>query len=133
MVKKAAKIFLINKRNEILIFLRDDKPSIDYPNYWDLIGGLIEPEETPGQTLTREIIEEINISVSNITLLGNILIKKNPLNSEDTQIFVFKGNIDREISEIQLNEGQKLEFVKLEELENFRIVPEYKEFFSKLI
>jgi 8-oxo-dGTP diphosphatase len=33
----------------LIIYLRDDKPDIPFPNHWDLIGGHVEEGETPEQ------------------------------------------------------------------------------------
>ena len=42
-----AKIILFDKNDQLLIYLRDDKPTIPYPNNWDLLGGLVNKGETP--------------------------------------------------------------------------------------
>ena len=57
-MKKVAKA-IIHKDDEYLLQLRDDDPSISYPNCWSFFGGEIEPGETPWQALQRELEEEI--------------------------------------------------------------------------
>ena len=47
----------------MIIYLRDDKPGIPFPNHWDLIGGHVEEGETPEQALVREVKEEIGIDL----------------------------------------------------------------------
>lgn len=42
----------------LTVLLRDDKPEIAWPNYWDLPGGLREPGETPAACAIRETREE---------------------------------------------------------------------------
>ncbi|MBU1988692.1 MAG: NUDIX domain-containing protein, partial [Nanoarchaeota archaeon] len=62
MVIKATKIILVNQRNkEVLLYLRDNKPSIPHPGYWDLFGGSIEEGESPLESIKREVKEEIGI------------------------------------------------------------------------
>ena len=54
---------LFECNNNLLIYLRDDKPEISFPNHWDLFGGQVEENETPEQALIRELKEELNIDV----------------------------------------------------------------------
>jgi 8-oxo-dGTP diphosphatase len=64
-MKQIAQIFLFDRRNRLIIYLRDDKPDIPFPNHWDLIGGHVEEGETPEQALVREVKEEIGIDLKN--------------------------------------------------------------------
>lgn len=52
-------IFAICEK-KLLLLLRDDKPDILWPGTWSLIGGAIEPGETPFMTARRELKEEID-------------------------------------------------------------------------
>ncbi|MGT2829777.1 NUDIX hydrolase [Streptococcus hillyeri] len=58
-----AKIALLNGDN-ILSILRDDIPTIPYPNTWDLAGGGREDNETPFECVQRETFEELGITIS---------------------------------------------------------------------
>ncbi|MET7767441.1 NUDIX hydrolase [Nocardia sp. NPDC005366] len=60
---EGTQIILVNPDNQVLLYLRDDKPGIPYPNLWALLGGMIEDGETPLQTIIREIDEEIGIQL----------------------------------------------------------------------
>jgi 8-oxo-dGTP diphosphatase len=62
-MKQIAQVFLFDRRNRLIIYLRDDKPDIPFPNHWDLIGGHLEAGETPEQALVREVKEEIGIDL----------------------------------------------------------------------
>ena len=47
----------------LLVTLRDDRPDIPFPNLWDLPGGGREGDETPEQTVLREIREEVGLII----------------------------------------------------------------------
>ncbi len=61
-------IILLNSKNKILLILRDNNPSIPYPNFWDLPGGHLEGSETPEQTIRREMMEELELDLGEIIL-----------------------------------------------------------------
>lgn len=58
-LKKGTSVIFINDRNEVLLFLRDNKKTIRYPNCWDVLGGGVEDGETPEMCIIREMQEEI--------------------------------------------------------------------------
>ncbi len=57
-----AKIAIL-RRTQILTLLRDDRPEIAWPNFWDLPGGGREGAETPFETVQREVREETGLYV----------------------------------------------------------------------
>ena len=67
MMKEIAAIILENDKGEFLLYLRDNKPDIPFPGYWDLIGGHVEEGETPEQALVREVKEELDIDLKEYT------------------------------------------------------------------
>jgi 8-oxo-dGTP diphosphatase len=107
-MKKVSKIVLINK-DRFLLNLRDNKEGIANPNHWSLVGGEAEGEETPVQAAERECIEEIGLKPENLKQIGRIFL-------EDDEIFFFRGEINKEVDEITLTEGQKLGYFNFEEL-----------------
>lgn len=62
-MKQVATALLFDKDGKLLIYLRDNKASIPYPNMWDLFGGFIEIGETPLQALRRELQEELSLEL----------------------------------------------------------------------
>lgn len=65
-MKKIAAIIFENDKGEILLYLRDNKPEIPFPDYWDLIGGHVEEGETPEDALVREVKEELDIDLAGL-------------------------------------------------------------------
>ncbi|WP_282092165.1 NUDIX hydrolase [Epibacterium ulvae] len=55
--------------DKVLVILRDDKPDIPFPGYWDLPGGGRENDETPAQCALRETEEEVGLKLEEIDLL----------------------------------------------------------------
>lgn len=49
--------------DRLTVLLRDDKPTINWPNHWDLPGGLMEPGESPATCAIREVAEETAITL----------------------------------------------------------------------
>ena len=50
----------------ILTILRDDIPTIPYPNMWDFPGSGREKDETPFECIKREVFEELGIELKNV-------------------------------------------------------------------
>lgn len=66
-MKEIAAIILENDKGEFLLYLRDNKPDIPFPDHWDLIGGHVEEGETPEEALVREVKEELDIDLKEYT------------------------------------------------------------------
>lgn len=49
--------------DRLALILRDDIPTIPWPAHWDLPGGGREGDETPWQTLAREVDEELGLDI----------------------------------------------------------------------
>ena len=57
-----AKALLLNEKGELLL-VRRTETAPTRPNGWDIPGGSVEADETPLQAVTREIKEEIGVSI----------------------------------------------------------------------
>ena len=107
--------------------LRDNKPDISYPDYWSIIGGGIEENETPLQSMERECLEEIGIKPRNIKFIKKIFLPSYDSTGDD-EIYVFRGEIDKEADKIKLTEGQKVEYFYFDELRKLKMPASLKKF-----
>lgn len=122
---KASAIIFMNLERKILLYLRDDKSSIPYPNYWSLLGGHIEENETPLEALKREMIEEIEYPLRESSFVGTFDDNLGSL------VYVFKSEIDKTLDELPLHEGQKLGYFNFEEIIQMKIPEVLKNFLIK--
>ncbi len=103
-------IIFVNPLNQVLLFLRDDKPGLPYRNMWDVPGGHVDPNETPEECIVREMKEEMNLNLKNF----HFLCKKE---FEDRIEYTFWKEDDFKIEEIHLMEGQCLKWFTRPEIE----------------
>ena len=109
---------LFDRNGKLLIYLRDDKPTISFPSHWDLFGGIIEPGETPEQALVREVGEELGIILKTFTWFREYNCPTGE--SEPNIKYVFYAKIDSVPEELTLNEGQRLTSIHLYERQAYR-------------
>jgi 8-oxo-dGTP diphosphatase len=101
----------------LLLFLRDNKQSIPFPNTWDLIGGHMEDWETVEEALLREIREEINLTPQSfwyIFFKEYFCPKERDVYENIKYIFVWR--VSKTLDELELFEGQKLEYFDYDEI-----------------
>jgi 8-oxo-dGTP diphosphatase len=103
MKRKGSSIIFINDTEQILLFLRDNKPDLPYPNMWDVPGGHVEANESPEKCIIREMKEEMDLDIDEFKLFSKIEF-------EDRLEYTFWTRADLDIDEIELMEGQKLKW-----------------------
>ena len=108
-------IFVRKDKNEaqVLLFLRDDKDSIPYPNCWDIPGGHVESGETPEECIVREMQEEIGIDIGT-----PVLYRTYRMNDRIEYTYWQMFSID--IDNIRLNEGQALQWFTESEIRDMK-------------
>ncbi len=134
--RQGASAIPVNTEGKILLQLRDDRPDLLYPNCWTTLGGGVEDGETFDEAIRRELLEEIELELpvklwrvdeSVIEIHGHQFLVANA---------IYVGRIDLPVSEIKLNEGQRLGYFGLEDLPNLQIgynfEPMFREFFAAL-
>jgi len=129
----AVAIILGNNQNEVLLLLRDDKPSISCPNHWSLVGGKVENGETSETAAHREMLEEIGVDTE-ITLWKRY-DRQHPKIIVDQ--YGYLGKIDIPLELLTLGEGQDFRFFKAHEIKKLSIAFEFEpllnEFFQNHI
>jgi 8-oxo-dGTP diphosphatase len=93
----------------VLLCLRDDKPTIPFPNQWDLLGGGLEPGETPLECIVREMREEIEFD-----LKAPSFFKSYDLEDRIEHMFWQHSKLD--IAATPLHEGQRLRWFSEKEI-----------------
>jgi len=117
-MKKIAAIILENNKGEFLLYLRDNKPGIPFPDHWDLIGGHIEEGETPEEALVREVKEELDINLKEY-----IFYKKYEClygDAYDNIKYIYSGKINLPIEEVTLLEGVRPQYFSRSEIPNVK-------------
>lgn len=128
-------VLLRNPRGQILLQQRDDKPDLLFPGCWTTFGGRVEEGETPDEAMRRELLEEIELE-PDVTLWKVFEHRQRIVDDMVVTVeqYVYVGAIDREPSEITLNEGQALGFFSLGDIDNlpiaFGFAPMFKEYFE---
>ena len=117
-MKQIAQIFLFDRNHRLIIYLRDDKPDIPFPNHWDLIGGHVETGETPAQALVREVREEIGIALTEWKWFGRYECFEG--DAYPNVKFIYYAVIDAVAAELSLFEGQCLSSIRPEQRFEFR-------------
>lgn len=113
-MKEIAAIILENDKGEFLLYLRDNKPDIPFPDHWDLIGGHVEEGEKPDQALVREVKEELNIDLKEYIFYKKYVCLTGDA-YENTK-YIYTGRINLPIEEITLLEGVRPQFFSKEEI-----------------
>jgi 8-oxo-dGTP diphosphatase len=103
-------IAVIYQNNKYLMQLRDNNPHIIHPGVWGLFGGHLEPGEEPEAGLRRELIEEINYPVQELT-------KFRCYTDQKIVRYVFSCPLIVAIDDLELNEGWDMSLLTLTEIQ----------------
>jgi 8-oxo-dGTP diphosphatase len=117
-MKEIAQILLFDRKGRLLIYLRDDKPEIPFPNHWDFFGGHLEADETPEQALLREVREELGVRLETWQLFRCYECLSGDAYPNIKHIY--HAQIDRLVSDLKLYEGQRLAAIAREERRAYR-------------
>lgn len=127
---RSAAVILVDREGRILLQLRDDDPSIPYPNHWGITGGNAARGETPEQTARREVQEETGI------VLGEVRPFQVYTEQERGLRFVthyFYATTDRAVGEMSLGEGRALAFFRPAELDGLPLAYRHREVLADFV
>ena len=112
----------------ILTILRDDKPTIPWPNLWELPGGGREGDESPFECVAREVYEELSIQLLKDDIVWS-WIYPSMLDENKNSVFLVGQLTKEQFDSIVFgDEGQGYKLVRLEEfLASDRVVPQLQE------
>jgi 8-oxo-dGTP diphosphatase len=114
--------------DRLVTVLRDDIPHIDWPGWWDLPGGGREGDETPEETVLREIREEVALVIPPEALLWRRSFASATKVGTQSWFFVARLSPHAEADIVLGDEGQEWRLVDLQEfLANDRAIPFLKD------
>ena len=129
MKRKGTSIIFVNDQSKVLLLLRDDKPTIPYPNMWDVPGGHVDDGETPEQCIVREMKEEMDLTLEEFERLS-------VMEFTDRVEYTFWKRANLDIEKIDLQEGQRLRWFTELEARNSKLAYGFNEiiddFFQKI-
>ena len=109
----------------LLTILRDDFPTIPWPNMWELPGGGREGEETPFECVQREVFEELGLKLEEADILW---VKAYPgmLDPDKTSIFMVGIITQEDFASIAFgDEGQTYQMMDVSQfLSDKKVIPQ---------
>ena len=109
----------------ILTILRDDKPTIPWPNLWELPGGGREGDESPFECVAREVYEELGIHLTEDCLLWSKVYPSMLYEGRQSVFMVGQLSQDQFDTITFGDEGQAYKLMNIEEfLTSSQVVPQ---------
>lgn len=106
-------VFLFDRHNRLLVYLRDNKSDIPFPEHWDLFGGHLEDGETPEEALVREVKEELGLDLKRWQFFRSYECLQGDAYPNVKHLYWAK--IGKSADELTLYEGQRLRSIEAHE------------------
>lgn len=120
MQKTKVCLIIKNKKNELLLQLRDEEPEI---GKYVLFGGGVKVGENPETALAREIKEELGYEVKSAKFFGDY-----EDNGIKQTIYILNESV--ELDDLNLNEGAAMKFFAPADLGNLHIGFNFRQILS---
>ena len=117
-MRQIAQVLLFDRNGRLLIYLRDNKSDIPFPDHWDFFGGHLESEETPDQALVREVEEELGLALKDWKFFRTYVCAEG--DAYPNVKHIYRARIDQAVDELTLREGQILKGIAPEERMQFK-------------
>lgn len=117
-MKEIAQGVIFDRYGRLLIYLRDNKPGLPFPDHWDFFGGHLESGETPEQALVREVEEELGVTLKEWKLFRTYVCTEG--DAYPNVKHIYRARIDQAVDELTLREGQILKGIAPEERMQFK-------------
>jgi ribosomal-protein-alanine N-acetyltransferase len=116
-VRRGACVLLASADRRVALQLRDDKPHVGSADCWGLFGGMVEADESPRETIVREMREELDL-VLRAQRLEEIRRITTPLGLR-SHVFLYP--VGDDLSRARLREGQRYALVGPQEITHGRL------------
>jgi len=123
---KAVVGVLHNSKGQLLIAKRQDHQFM--PGFWELPGGKIKNGESLEQAMTRELNEELNIQVIKLSIRQSMCHQY-----KDRMVELNIYNIDEYKNSPIGAEGQEINWVNIDKLTNYELLPTMKAFYNSVV
>jgi 8-oxo-dGTP pyrophosphatase MutT (NUDIX family) len=105
----AGVLFYDKEKRRVLLYRRDKKPTIPFPDQLDILGGHTESGETPEQTAVREMAEELDdLRTGAPFVLTGHKFFMTFTDARGITDSIFYTAADFDLAEVRLKEGQEL-------------------------
>ena len=122
---------ILHKNEKILLGLRAAHLDF-YPNVWDTIGGHAKKNETPEETLSRELNEEIGVTPIKFEHIAS-LKESNPEEYGYHEYYIYLVHEWEGTIENLSDEHSEIRWFEIEDALNLHLaLPQYAELFKKI-
>ncbi len=125
-----AMVGLLDSRGWLLMQERDEYAPVE-PNKWSLVGGGVEPDETPAAAAHRELAEETGISCDDLIALGSYVLPC-ALHGHD-HIEVFTARMPLTDADVDCHEGRQIVFVEPSAIANLDLTDATRALFQTVL